>query len=144
MEFIMRSTILAGLAITLLGLPGCFQAENDRPVPEKANNDDPIVQLLKDNQGNAVIMFHKPGCPFSAYMEPIFNRVMQDYKDTLFMKQITVTPHTQSMFKRKYGFSTFPTVIYFKDHKAVKQHGSAQRTYKEGQIKGHIKDIYDL
>jgi len=140
----MRNTILAGLTITYLGLPGCFQADNDRPTPAKTNNGDPVAQLLKDNQGNAVIMFHKPGCPFSAYMEPIFSRVTEDYKDKLFMKKVTVTPQTQSMFKSKYGFSTFPTVIYFKDHKAIKQHGSAQRTYKEGQIKGHIENIYGL
>ena len=135
MEFIMKSTILAGLAITLLALPGCFKA---------AKSDNPIPQLLSNHGGNAVIMFHKSGCPFSGYLSPIFDQVAQSYKNKLFMQKITVSHKNQSIFKNTYGFSTFPTVAYFKNNKLVKKHGSGNRSYSQEKIKGHIQDIYGL
>ena len=135
MRLLMKLTIALAAGIALMSLPSCFQA---------ANNNDPINTILKSHGGSAVVMFHKSGCPFSGYLSPIFDRVGRNYGGKLYFHKITVTSSNQNMFKRNYGFSTFPTVAYFKSNKLVKKHGSGNRTYTEDKIKGHIQQIYGL
>ncbi len=131
----MKITIALAAGIALMGLPSCFQA---------ANNNDPINTILKNHNGNAVIMFHKSDCPYSGYLSPIFDQVGRNYGGKLYFHKITLTSGSQNMFKQKYGFSTFPTVAYFKNNKLVKKHGSGNRTYTAGKIQGHVGNIYKL
>lgn len=103
-----------------------------------------MIQEIRDciaNHPNVVVKFHKPACPYCVYVKPLYEAVQNTYSDTITFLDIDASKEPQA-FKDAFGFSSFPTFIYFRDGKAVKSHGSNNMNLTQQEIEETIQKIY--
>jgi thiol-disulfide isomerase/thioredoxin len=90
----------------------------------KAN---PLTTLQKYTEGNAVVLFHKPSCPFCFYIKDKFKTVAQRNKNRAQFIMVDITGNDKH-YKTQYDFNTVPTVMYFDKGRKVTSHGSINKT----------------
>lgn len=93
---------------------------------------------------NVIIEFMKPSCPYSQYLNPIFSYTMKQYPNPLVIFKVVDISSNQDYYKNHFGFSTVPTVIYYKNGKKVKMHGSNNMSIKSSHLQNNIESIYGI
>lgn len=88
---------------------------------------------------NEVILFYKPGCPFCPYVDSLFNQLKKQNNGRTEFKKINISGN--GTYKKKYGFSTVPTVVYIKDGRTIAKHGSNNKTIKLADMQRHMKSF---
>lgn len=91
-------------------------------------------EIAKNN--NVIVYFYTSSCPYCNYMQPIINRLKTKLGNNIKYMAVNIESN-KSTFKKAFGFSTVPTIIYFKDGRQKESHGSQSRnmtTQKMAQI----------
>lgn len=93
----------------------------------KSGATDPLAVIQQHAQDKAVILFCKPSCPYCVYLDGKFRTLAQQNKHNAQFIIIDIQQKDQA-YKSRYGFSTVPTVVYFKNGQQVASHGSDNKT----------------
>lgn len=101
-----------------------------------AKNPQEIIPEIKG--GRCVVLFQKPSCPYCVYLKPKFEELKKanTSKGITFVEKM-VTPEAKSAF----GFSTVPTVIYYKDGKEMRRHGSENKTITTAAMQKYVNEL---
>lgn len=100
-----KLSLLTVLSLSVSGLMGITKAS------------DPVAQAIKSNKTLAVF-FTMPGCKFCPPRKALFNQLRSYKKNVVFM-EVSVNQSNKNYFKSTYGFSTVPTIAFFKNGKKV-------------------------
>lgn len=98
--------------------------------------------LLKQYNGNVVVIFTRSGCGPCNYLRPHFNQAKQQCAGKISFIEIHLNNSNKAWYKSEYGFSTFPTVMYFKNNNKALQHGSGNRSITANTIVNNVNAIY--
>lgn len=94
---------------------------------------------------NSVIFFELKGCPYCAYVRPLFRDVVNKYytSDAVAFLAVEVSADAYNL-KEAFDFSTVPKFMYFKNGKEVvdRRHGSDNKKLKQDYIEAIIQDLY--
>lgn len=74
-------------------------------------------------QDKAVVLFYKPGCQYCVYLDDKFKALARQNINNAQFIMINIQQNDRH-YKTAYGFSTVPTVVYFKKGTIVARHGS--------------------
>jgi thiol-disulfide isomerase/thioredoxin len=99
----------------------------------------PTSVIDKHAQDKAVIMFCKAGCPFCSYLNPKFRTFAQNNQNKA--QFIVVNVGNDTSYKSRYGFSTYPTVIYKQNGKTIRTHGSNNGNMTVKQMEQHLNSF---
>lgn len=98
----------------------------------------PIEIIKPYTQDKAVVLFYKPSCPYCVYMESPFKSLATKNQDKAQFIMVDIQQKDQP-YKSAYGFNTVPTVVYFKNGKIVKSHGSDNKTVTLAGMEHNLK-----
>lgn len=104
-----------------------YQALMHLKASTKSGTSDPHTIIQKHIQDKAVVLFYKPSCPFCVYLDAKFKALASQNINNAQFIMIDIQQKDQ-IYKASYGFSTVPTVAYFKDGKQITSHGSVNKT----------------
>lgn len=96
-------------------------------------------KALEQQYDNLIVMFTKDQCPYCVYMKPIMKQVERDYGNEITFLYVDVSKNHQ--YASQYGFSTVPTIVYFKNGKKLDAHGSNNKTITKDQIEENIRNL---
>jgi len=75
-----------------------------------------------------VVKFEAPWCGACRQMKPIFDRVASDFNGSVSFRSVNVD--SQSAFADAHKVAALPTVIVFKDGKAVARHTGTMSAFR--------------
>jgi thiol-disulfide isomerase/thioredoxin len=104
------------------------------------------VQRFIQEHPRSVILFQRNGCPYCAYVRPLFDAVRKKYADSpglVAFLSVEVTADLYNLIKF-FNFSTVPTFVYIKDGAELIQyrHGSDNKRLQQSDIEALIEAIY--
>lgn len=103
----------------------------------KSGRSDPLTVIQKHTADKAVVLFYKPSCPYCVYLDGKFRTLAQQNKQNAQFIMIDIQQKDQ-LYKSNYGFSTVPTVVYFKNGKQVASHGSDNKTVTVANMQKNV------
>ncbi len=92
--------------------------------------------------GNVIVYFYTPTCPFCHYMTPIINTIQSKLDSSVRLIKIDISSNKEG-YKKAFGFSTVPTVVYYKDGNKVSSHGSDNRGMTAPKMASRINSTYN-
>ena len=101
---------------------------------------DPFTVIQESAQDKAVVLFYKPSCPYCSYLDGKFRALAQQNKDNAQFIMINIQQN-DGMYKSAYGFSTVPTVVYFKNATRTASHGSDNKTITVQTMQTHVNHL---
>lgn len=110
--------------------------------PLASKTPDPVRATIQSHD-NVIIQFMRPSCPYSAYLNPLFKQI-QKSADQKGIHSLLVDITGKDFYKKEYGFSTVPTVIYFRKGKEVFRHGSNDKRFGIADFKRAIAQSYGI
>ncbi len=81
-------------------------------------------EIVKNS--NVIVYFYRSGCSFCSYLQPHINRLKSKLGNNVTYLAVNVDSN-KSDFKKVFGLSSFPTVIYYKDGVKQESHGSENK-----------------
>lgn len=100
------------------------------------------VGLIKDliaSEKRLAVIFYRPSCPYCQYLLPLFDAMQINYPMITF-KAVNIDNHGDE-FKEAFGFSSVPTVIYFKDGTEINRHGSNNMSITQEEMEAILDEL---
>ena len=134
MSVIRTSTLL--LVLSSLSL-SAYQDLIHLKASNKSGASDPLAVIQKHTQDKAVVLFYKPSCPYCVYLDGKFKALAQQNNRNAQFIMIDIQ-QKDPLYKANFGFSTVPTVVYFKNGKQVTSHGSDNKTITVARMQTNV------
>jgi thiol-disulfide isomerase/thioredoxin len=112
------------------------------PIIREIHTQQELMNLIKTEK-NLIINFSKPNCPFCVYIDPIYKKAAQACKEPVVFASVKILENPE-WYKKEFGFTTVPTVVYYKDGKKQRSHGSENRGVTKEFILNIIAQLYTM
>lgn len=100
------------------------------------------IQQMIDENPALVIEFMRDGCSYCQYLTPLFNETAAHFAGKPITFKIINNNTMDKATKDYFQLKTYPTVIYYKNGKEHKRHGSNDKKMTVAEIKHNIESIY--
>ncbi len=136
----MKKAILAIVFCTISNIAWSYEGLITLNHSAKRGGKTPTQVINEYKKDNAVVFFSKSGCPYCNILKPRFTTLANKNKNKA--QFIVVNVGSSTSYKSSYGFSTYPTVMYYKNNAKKKQHGSNNGSMTTNQMQGYINSVY--
>ncbi len=132
---------------TAFGTTMFWQEESEKKVGvtseviEKKKEKTNDVQMFINQHERVVVMFTLTYCPYCRYLQPLFDQLEKKISGSVHFKTIVID-NKKDFYKNAFNFKTAPMVIYYKNGKEQKRHGSDNKAMTLGKMRGYIKSFF--